>query len=50
MENSIQGKFEKDVQIPTTIEDADVINVARGKIKECFDVKGKDLHKARASL
>jgi propionyl-CoA synthetase len=46
VENAVHGEFEKDVQIPMTIEDADVINVARGKIKEYFDIKGKDLHKA----
>ena len=46
VENAVHGEFEKDVQIPTTIEDADVVNVARSKIREYFDVKGKDFHKA----
>jgi propionyl-CoA synthetase len=53
VENAVHGEFDKDVAVPTTIEDIDVVNVARIKIKEYFQVKGKDLHKsteARAKL
>jgi len=46
LENAVHGEFEKDVQIPATIEDVDMVNVARCKIREYFEVKGKDLHKA----
>lgn len=46
VENAVHGEFDKEVQVPTTIEDADVVNVARGKIREYFELKGKDLHKA----
>jgi propionyl-CoA synthetase len=46
LENAVHGEFEKDVQIPATVEDVDMVNVARGKIREYFEVKGKDLHKA----
>ncbi|OCK79204.1 acetyl-CoA synthetase-like protein [Lepidopterella palustris CBS 459.81] len=45
-ENATHNEFEKAVQVPTTIEDADVVEVARAKIKEYFMHKGKDLHKA----
>jgi propionyl-CoA synthetase len=46
IENATRNEFEKEVQVPTTIEDADVIDVARVKIKGYFSHKGKDLHKA----
>jgi propionyl-CoA synthetase len=49
----VHGDFEKEVQVPTTIEDIDVVTVARQKIREYFESKGKDLHKsteARAKL
>jgi propionyl-CoA synthetase len=46
LENAVHGEFEKDVQIPATIEDVDMVNVSRVKIREYFEVKGKDLHKA----
>lgn len=53
VENAVHGDFNKDVAVPTTIEDIDVVTVAREKIREYFQVKGKDLHKsteARAKL
>ncbi|KAF2742730.1 acetyl-CoA synthetase-like protein [Sporormia fimetaria CBS 119925] len=46
IENATHGEFEKQVQVPTTIEDAEVVEVARAKIREYFEVRGKDLHKA----
>jgi len=46
VENAVHGEFEKEVQVPTTIEDADAVNVARSKIREYFEIKGKDLHRA----
>lgn len=46
IENATHGDFEKEVQVPTTIEDAEVVDVAKAKIKEYFRVKGGDLHKA----
>lgn len=45
LENAVHGEFDKEVQVPTTIEDADVVEVARKKIKEYFQAKG-GLHKA----
>ncbi|KAF2115156.1 hypothetical protein BDV96DRAFT_599537 [Lophiotrema nucula] len=46
LENATHGEFDKEVQIPSTIEDKDVVEVARAKIHEYFEKKGKDLHKA----
>jgi len=31
---------------PSTIEDREAVKVAREKVREYFEVKGKDLHKA----
>ncbi|EON65581.1 propionyl-CoA synthetase [Coniosporium apollinis CBS 100218] len=45
LENAVHGEFAKEVQVPTTIEDADVVEVARKQIKEYFKTKG-GLHKA----
>ena len=46
VENAVHGDFEKEVQVPATVEDASLVNVARGKVKEYFLAKGGDLHKA----
>lgn len=46
MENAVHGEFEKEVQVPATVEDAGVVEVARGKVKEYFQTKGANLHKA----
>lgn len=46
LENATHGDSEKEVNVPSTIEDREVVNVARAKVKEYFNAKGKDLHKA----
>lgn len=46
VENATHGEFDKAVQVPSTIEDADVVDVARAKVKEYFREKGKDVHRA----
>ncbi|KAK3174949.1 hypothetical protein OEA41_002195 [Lepraria neglecta] len=46
VENAVHGEVEKEVQVPATVEDASVVEVARGKITEYFKTKGADLHKA----
>jgi propionyl-CoA synthetase len=46
IENATHGEMDKEVAVPSTIEDREAVEVARGKVKEYFDVKGKDLHKA----
>ncbi|CAO1597425.1 MAG: hypothetical protein LQ349_000632 [Xanthoria aureola] len=46
VENAVHGDFEREVQVPATVEDASVVDVARGKVKEYFSEKGQELHKA----
>ncbi|KAH7115146.1 hypothetical protein B0J11DRAFT_594428 [Dendryphion nanum] len=46
VENATHGEFDKEVQVPTTIEDADAVEVAKAKVKEYFRVRGAELHKA----
>ncbi|KAF2455227.1 hypothetical protein BDY21DRAFT_350194 [Lineolata rhizophorae] len=46
VENAVHGEPDKAVQIPSTIEDADVVEVARGRIKEYFARGGSETHKA----
>ena len=46
VEDAGHGEFDKEVSVPSTIEDADVVGVAREKVRLYFEKKGKDLHKA----
>jgi propionyl-CoA synthetase len=46
IENATHDEFDKEVNVPSTIEDREAVNVAREKVREYFKVKGKDLHKA----
>ncbi len=46
VEDAVHGDFDKEVQVPATVEDASVVEVARGKIREYFKEKGASLHKA----
>jgi propionyl-CoA synthetase len=46
IENATHGEFDKEVSVPTTIEDPEAVSVARQKVQEYFDLKGKNLHKA----
>lgn len=45
LENAVHGEFEKEVQVPATVEDAGAVEVARGKVKEYFQTRA-ELHKA----
>ena len=52
LENAVHREFEKEVQVPSTVEDAGAVEVARGKVREYFREKG-DAHRpveARAKL
>ncbi|KAK8242351.1 hypothetical protein IWZ00DRAFT_525188 [Phyllosticta capitalensis] len=49
VENAVHGDFEKEVQVPATIEDGDVVQVARARIKEYFLNGGKHVHRATES-
>lgn len=44
LENAVHREFEKEVQVPSTVEDASAVEVARGKVKEYFKVRG-DAHR-----
>ena len=46
LENAVYGRFEGEVQVPATVEDAGAVTLARIKIKEYFTAKGGELHKA----
>ncbi|KAF1949329.1 acetyl-CoA synthetase-like protein [Byssothecium circinans] len=46
VDNATHGEMDKEVAVPSTIEDRDAVETARAKVKEYFQVKGKDLHKA----
>jgi len=41
VENAVHGEFDKEVAVPTTIEDIDVVDVARQKVRQYFETKGK---------
>lgn len=46
LDNAVHGEFEKEVQVPATVEDKSVVDVARKNIKEYFDEGGAEIHKA----
>lgn len=46
VEHAVNGRFEKEVQVPATVEDASVVEVAREKVREYFQKKGAELHRA----
>lgn len=46
LENAVHGEFHKEVQMPATVEDAGVVDVAREKVREYFSERGKGLHRA----
>ncbi len=45
VENAVHGEFDKEVSVPSTVEDASVVGVARDMVKDYFKVKG-DKHAA----
>lgn len=40
LENGVKGEFEKEVAVPSTVEDVAVVEVARAKVKEYLTEKG----------
>ncbi|KAI4104446.1 MAG: hypothetical protein L6R37_003265 [Teloschistes peruensis] len=44
VENAVHGEFEREVQVPATVEDAGVVDVAREKIKQYFRERGEGVH------
>lgn len=52
LENAVHGDFDKEVQVPSTVEDAGAVEVAKAKVKEYWEIRGNE-HKsteARAKL
>ena len=47
VENGVEGNYEKEVNVPPTIEDRAVVDVARERVKSYFEEKGKDGVKAK---
>lgn len=45
IENATHDEVDKEVAIPSTIEDRDAVEVARAKVKEYFRVRGRKLHR-----
>jgi propionyl-CoA synthetase len=46
VENAVHDEFDKKVTVPATVEDADVVEVARGKVREYFESEGRGRHQA----
>jgi propionyl-CoA synthetase len=46
LENAVHEDYDKEVSVPATVEDAGVVEVARGKIREYFEGAGKGKHGA----
>lgn len=40
LENGVHGEFDKTVSVPSTVEDALVVETARGAVREYFEEKG----------
>lgn len=47
VENGTNGEYDKEVQVPATVEDKDVVEVARKKVKEYFEKRGGGTLKAK---
>lgn len=41
VEKGVEGDFESAVSVPPTVEDLEVVEVARGRVREYFAVKAK---------
>jgi propionyl-CoA synthetase len=40
LENAVQGDFDKPVNVPSTVEDTSVVEVAREEVRNYFQYKG----------
>lgn len=45
LENGVHGEFEKAVNVPSTVEDASVVETARGAVRAYFEGKA-GMHRA----
>jgi propionyl-CoA synthetase len=46
VENATHDEFDREVAVPSTIEDAEAVRVARAKVREYFETKGRGMHRA----
>jgi len=47
IENAVAGDFDKEVNVPATVEDAGVVDAARAKIREYFETRDNPAAKAK---
>ncbi|KAK2736268.1 hypothetical protein FQN55_001728 [Onygenales sp. PD_40] len=47
VENAVLGRFEAEVNVPATVEDGEVVGVARGRVREYFNERERGGVKAR---
>ena len=47
VENGVNGEFDKDVNVPATVEDREVVEVARRRVRQYFEEKRKRGEKAK---
>ncbi|KAF3761118.1 acetyl-CoA synthetase-like protein [Cryphonectria parasitica EP155] len=46
LENGVHGEFDKAVSVPSTVEDASVVDAAARAVRVYFESRGGDVHKA----
>ena len=47
VENGVVGEFDKEVNVPATVEDREVVEVARGRVREWCEEREKKTGKAK---
>lgn len=50
VENGTRGEYEKEVNVPATVEDKDVVEVARTLVKEYFESRKSTHHWPKPKL
>lgn len=50
VENGVQGKYDAAVNVPPTVEDTDVVEVARTRVREYFEERKRNEGKVKAKL
>jgi propionyl-CoA synthetase len=50
VENGVKGEYDKEVNVPATVEDRDVVEVARAKVKEYLEELKKKQNSSKPKL
>jgi len=50
VENAAEGNYDKEANVPATVEDKEVVEVAKIKVKEWFEERKKAQGSAKAKL